>query len=176
VYRRAQLKNYHHFDFHAFDELVRARDIAVKHAAELKSLNTSFYAPQMYHYLSNGTITTMFGQVRGRWPVLKYHKKQYIDPDKPLPGQAVVLRDAGKKTAKKMSKKVLEGTSTGAFEETPQGAFKVTPKATASNVTHEAPTQGKRQKMRMWGKSFGKSVLEYFRPGLQQKAEVVERI
>ena len=175
MYRRAQLKNYHHFDFHAFDELVRARDTTIKHATELKSLNTSFYAPQMYHYLSNGTITTMFGQVRGRWAVLKYHKKQYIDPDMPLPEQEVVLKDARKKTVKKMLKKALEGISTEASREAPKGALKVTPKGTASNARYEAPTQGKRQKMRTWGKSFGKSVLEYFRPGSQQKAELVER-
>ena len=51
---------------------MRARETAVKQAAELKLVHTSFYAPQIYLYRSNGTFATAFGEKRGRHPVLVY--------------------------------------------------------------------------------------------------------
>ena len=158
------MRNYHHFDFHAFDELVRARDAAVKYAAELKLLNLSFYAPQMYYYPSSGTFTTMFGEVRGRWPVEMYDKKQPVEPHNPLlPGQ-VVTRGG---TVMKMTQYPLQRASRTTSKQWPKEGTQVTPK------------QSKTQKMRTWGRSlglsFGKSVMEYFKSSSQEKGDVAER-
>lgn len=75
MYRQAQAKNYHYFDTHAFIELLYAREQAKRDAAELKSVRTSFYAPQIYQFQTVGVFGTMFGTQRGKHAILVFRPK-----------------------------------------------------------------------------------------------------
>ena len=143
MYRRAQLRNYHFFDRHAFSDLMLARDTAAKQAAKLKSLHTSFYAPQMYFYRTTGTFSTMFGKECRKHRVLIYEKRKPVDP------RLVELREKFWPTTK---------------ESRAQAAALA---AAAKEV--EALKNRRRTRIRTWGKSFGHSFIAFFKPGPQKK-------
>ncbi|KAF2627336.1 hypothetical protein BU25DRAFT_61526 [Macroventuria anomochaeta] len=143
------MKNYHYFDQHAFDELVRARDLADNRAAELKSLETSFYAPQVYLYRTTGTFSTMFGQERGNKPVLVHEKRASIDL------KLAELREKFWPTTKE-NRALAEAGAAKAKEA-------------------EILAKKKRTRIRTWGQSVGESVMGFFKHGrLPEKKKVKE--
>lgn len=60
---------------HAFTELFHAREKSETEAAEQKSVQMSFYAPQIYQFKTVGVFGTMFGTPRGKHAILVFRPR-----------------------------------------------------------------------------------------------------